>query len=352
MRVLFDVLGSPGLSGGMRMHATQIIQNWAAAYPEDELIVLGPRWVADDLNPLGVRHIFWANEHVVHRAAGQLFISARVARAYRVDALISLSPIVSPFARRVTTVCFQHDWRHLTRPDEFGRAQKIYRKLWALSANTATVTACISEKTARETLAVAPQARTSVIENGRDHAASWHRIERPQDGLRRIVTFGHHNNKRPELIIAALAEAPLSNTDSIELTVLGARGAYQEQLRDLARRLGVEKSVRFPGFVGQSEYERIVQSADVVVMASTDEGFGLPVVEAEALGIAAVVTSDSGMGDMHPHVAVADADPVSIGTTIMRAFDEPRGAHISRSHGWADAARCLRSAVEAHVDGR
>jgi len=347
MRLLFDVLGSPRESGGMRQHATQVVRTWAAEYPGDELIVLGPEWVGDDLDDVNISHVRWANERVIARASGQFVASSLLSRQHRVDALVSLSPIVSPFLRRTPTVCFQHDWRHLKNPQEFGLAQKLYRKFWASSAEWASLTICISDKTAMETRGVAPGSNIVVIENGRDHATSWERIEKPNDGIRRIVTFGHHNNKRPELVIEAL---PHVSASRVELTVLGASGSYREELSALARAAGVESAVRFPGFVSDGEYRGVMQRADVVVMASSDEGFGLPIVEAETLGIPAVVTSDSGMADIHDNVIVASPTPASLGAAVGQALVQQGVVGERGMYRWVDMVHQLRTHISEYVD--
>lgn len=343
MRIVFDALGSTELSGGMRLHSTELINGWLKSWPDDDVIVIGPKWAMAEFSDRADVRV-WPNEDPIRRSFGQLAFSAFVAWRERADALVSLSPIVSPLRRRLTA-CFQHDWRHKLNPHEFPLHQRAYRWLWELSAKNASFNACISGKAQDETIRFTRTAKTVVIENGRDHARDWPVFER-RAGAPEIVTFGHHNNKRPDLVIRALAVLRDQRTDVPMATVLGARGAYAETLRTLSAELGVEDLVSFPGFVEDATYQEVVSTAAVLVMPSSDEGFGLPVAEALYLGIPAIVTSDSGMpeifgGDVVSVAPTADA----LAEAIAGVLDGALGAaDVARSEliTWADTAAQLR----------
>lgn len=346
MKILFDTLGSTEKSGGMRLHATELLRAWSENFPNDEIHVLGGRWVRDDLQAIAARLHVWDNERILGRASGQLLNSAAVAARNSIDALISLSPIVSPLPRRIPVISFQHDWRHKKNPTEFPAAQRIYRSLWQASARWSTATVCISKKTERETLTYAPQAKVKVIENGRDHARSW--VPAPAS-RKSIVTFGHHNNKRPELVIAGFASVSRQLPPALSLTVLGARGRYAEQLRQLADSLGVGNKTILPGFVSDPEYQALLQSAAAVVMASSDEGFGLPIAEAEYFGIPAIITTDSGMDEIFGgYPTVANPTSNSIGEKLIHAIASERDPSTPPTWTWRDAAAELRHLIESN----
>ncbi|MFE1645847.1 glycosyltransferase [Microbacterium sp. P01] len=343
MRVIFDILGSTERSGGMRLHATEIVNSWLNQFPEDDVLVVGGSWAKAEFEQVGARVSVLNNEKFVWRAWGQAVYTAWLRARTKADVLISLSPIVSPLAPSNRAICFQHDWRHIKNPHEFPVAQRAYRRMWKISAARAAVNVCISQKAAQETQSYVPGARTVVIENGWDHARSWPAFDHDSSD-RYIVTFGHHNNKRPELLIDALSGL----TDAgVRLVVLGARGQYRDELSERAERNGVAGRVVLPGFVEDEEYQRLVSGASVVALVSSDEGFGLPVAEAHYLGIPAVVTSDSGMesifGDF-PHVA--EPDPNSLAHALNRALAAPQVAGPPEQ-SWDDTARQLRNLVGA-----
>lgn len=346
MRIVFDVLGSTERSGGMRLHSTEMIKAWTRLWPADEVTIVGPEWASSEFGSRAHVRV-WPNESAVRRSLGQLFGSWRAARKSNADVLISLSPIVSPFYRG-KTVCFQHDWRHKLNPHEFPLVQRLYRRLWEISARHASFNACISRKAVEETSKFIPSAATVLIENGWDHARTWN-VPASMEAGGHLVTFGHHNNKRPELAIEALSQLRDAQGSSTRLVVLGARGEYMKELQTVADDLGVGDAVDFPGFVSDAEYQRIVSTAAAVVMPSTDEGFGLPVAEALFLGIPAIVTDDSGMPEIFGDaVASAAPDAVSLARVINDVLNQPVRARrdIEEMSTWDSAAIKLRAAVQ------
>lgn len=355
MRVLFDILGSTALSGGMRLHSTELLRAWCEQFPSDEVSVVAGAWAKDDFASLPMRVIYWPNESVLGRATGQLLVTPLAGMFGRVDYVVSLSPIVSPLVPSPRAVCFQHDWRHKKNPDEFPVHQRAYRRLWERSAAHALVNVCISEKAATETQKYVEGSKTVVIENGRDHARRWPATS-SQSARRHITTFGHHNNKRPELVIRGLAEAGTGLTD-VALVVLGARGSYAEDLSALAASLGLRDRVSFPGFVEDSDYQMFVSTASAIVLASSDEGFGLPIAEAEFFGIPAVVTSDSGMAEIFGDFAiVAQPSAERIAEALVKAMNSERSARGAGTQpsSWLQTAGRLRAflATQAPADPR
>ncbi|HSC50831.1 MAG TPA: glycosyltransferase family 1 protein [Gaiellaceae bacterium] len=95
------------------------------------------------------------------------------------------------------------------------------------------------------------------------------------------------------------------------------------------------EGVRLLGFVSDEELARLYRGAAAFAYPSRFEGFGMPVVEALASGVPAVVSAhpslDEACGD-----AATRVDPeqtASFADALQRALDEPRGrglAHASR----------------------
>ncbi|PRZ11655.1 glycosyltransferase involved in cell wall biosynthesis [Nesterenkonia sandarakina] len=347
MRIVFDNLGSTEFSGGMRLHSSEFVSAWLELFAEDSVAIVGGAWVAAEFSGRDVDVVRWPNEHVLGRTIGQLIATPVVGAIRRADFVISLSPIVSPMVPRKRAVAFQHDWRHKINPDEFPAHQRAYRKLWEVSAGHASVNACISSKAEGETRRYVPRAETTVVENGRDHARNWV-VPIGSEGatVPTVVTFGHHNNKRPELVIDAFAKAvaDLDDFSQAKLVVLGARGDYAEELRVRIAHAGLSGRVELPGFVSDEEYQKIVSGASAVVMASTDEGFGLPIAEAEFFGIPAVVTENSGMDTVFKDYAiVSKPTPGGLSSAIAQALRDGRQNTERTRHTWHDAAVALRA---------
>lgn len=70
---------------------------------------------------------------------------------------------------------------------------------------------------------------------------------------------------------------------------------YLEALHDIARRIGVEGRVRHIGSLGRPEIARLLDAADVVVVPSRSESFGLVPLEAAASGTPVVASRVGGL---------------------------------------------------------
>jgi len=355
MKLVIDALGAPDASGGMYLYARELISALAAAHPQDSFVVLGGPWSVQAFRALeNVSTVSVDNRSTIRRIVGQFVQAALTYYRGRADCLLSISPIVSPLVPASRRVCVVHDWRHLKNPTEFSTGQRLYRRLWAASAARAGRTIVISRKTDRESAEIVPRARRVVIENGHDHlTAISPATSRPGEN-NAVITYGHHNNKRPELVIDAYAHVAPEVRSAHPLVVLGARGEYASELRTRAESLGVSADVSLPGFISDERYEQLVSSAACIVLASTDEGFGLPVAEAQTLGIPAVVTDDSGVAEIFPRgPLVVGADPTALSDGIARALtmDADPWEGIPR-RSWREAAADVRRTIEELLSSR
>jgi phosphatidylinositol alpha-1,6-mannosyltransferase len=85
--------------------------------------------------------------------------------------------------------------------------------------------------------------------------------------------------------------------------VIAGTGADRGRLEDVARRAGAAKQVVFAGFVSEERLPAYYRLADVFVMPSTGEGFGIVFLEAMACGCPVVAGNRDGSVD-----ALADGD--------------------------------------------
>lgn len=129
-----------------------------------------------------------------------------------------------------------------------------------------------------------------------------------------ILQIGTKPNKNLERVAAALQGI------SCRLSIVGPLGQAQA---DMLRRYGIE----FENHVGLSREELVQQyvKSDMLIFASTYEGFGLPILEAQAVGRPVVTSNLSSM----PEVAGGSAclvDPLnveSIRAGILSVINNP-----------------------------
>lgn len=119
---------------------------------------------------------------------------------------------------------------------------------------------------------------------------------------------GHHET------IAALFAARATTDPEAHLTLVGAPSevVYASALRRFARSLGIADSVEFVHGISDAALAAYYQWADVLVMLSDHEGFGVPLVEAMGRGVPVVAFDSGAIGEVlggsgalleqkHPH---------------------------------------------------
>ncbi len=118
---------------------------------------------------------------------------------------------------------------------------------------------------------------------------------RARKGLtRRYVLFAGNPKPHkgiPTLMRAFVRIAPLF--PDIDLVFVGGTSPQNSPLRELAHASGIEGRVKVLGQISEEELIGCYNCAEILVMPSLYEGFGLPALEAMACG-AAVVVSDAG----------------------------------------------------------
>jgi len=170
--------------------------------------------------------------------------------------------------------------------------------------------AAIHYTTAAERRAAEPlglTAPTIVEPNGIDlsefdplPAKGLFRAKHPEIGDRRIVLFlGRIDPKKGlDLLIPAFARARASNT---VLVLAGPdNSSYKQKMQHLATREGIANCVFFPGMLYGPERVEALVDADLFVMPSYVENFGISVIEALAAGLPAIVSEKVNVADDLP----------------------------------------------------
>ena len=161
---------------------------------------------------------------------------------------------------------------------------------WALRHTSRIV--AISGFVARTVGDLAPYARhkIEVIPNGID-MERFHPVPPVADGpFTFSVVCRLEPVKRVDLAIEAVAR-----TADVRLNIAG-EGSQRDALERLARRRGIEGRVRFLGHLGDPR--PAIAAADAVVNCTREEGLGLAVIEAAAMGRPTVAFAGGGIPEI------------------------------------------------------
>jgi glycosyltransferase involved in cell wall biosynthesis len=144
------------------------------------------------------------------------------------------------------------------------------------------------------------------------------------------------DNKRPWDVIAAAAALGKNTT-----AVIVGSGPEMDRCRNDAATLGVHAV--FPGFINQSALGEVYAAADVCVLSSTSETWGLVVNEALASGTPCVVSDGVGCApDLISPGVTGDIYPVAEVSALTHALAQIRDEK-SRGHDFADDCRRVAS---------
>lgn len=159
----------------------------------------------------------------------------------------------------------------------------------------------------------------------------------------RFVLYVGTIEPRKNLVRLLQAFAALWHSGHIphQLVFVGQRGWKEEPVFQTVETLGLQKAVRFLGYVPHESLIALYNLAEALVFPSLYEGFGLPVVEAMACGTA-VITSRNGSLDEISGEAAEFIEPTSVESiteALHRVLNSPERQAALGAQGLAHAAR-------------
>ena len=161
---------------------------------------------------------------------------------------------------------------------------------------------------------------------------------------RQVVLFlgGLHPIKGLDVLAAAVGSLAESRDDFSVIVAGSGAAKYEAEVRAIYDRNGLSERTVFTGMVLGDEKWRLLRAADVFVLPSRHENFGVAVVEAMASGTPVVISDQVGI---HSEISESGAglvttlDPTDVAAAIGRLLDDPDAAKRMGKAGEALAAR-------------
>ena len=228
---------------------------------------------------------------------------------------VFIGPLLSPCPVVVTI----HDLSFIHFSNLFRPANRLYLTvLTRLSARRARRLIAVSAHTAAESarLLGVPPERIDVVHHGVD--PSFHPLPadevttfRRRQGLpARFVLFVGTLEPRKNLVRLVEAFARIRD-GRVVLVLAGGRGWLYDELFARVEALGLSDEVIFPGYVMNEELTLWYNAATVLAYPSVYEGFGLPVLEAQACGTPVLTSNLSSLPEATGDAAVM-VDPYDV----------------------------------------
>ncbi len=204
-----------------------------------------------------------------------------------------------------------------------------------------------------------PGEKVEVVYNGVERNGGWSLGSTGIDRNEKIVLFlGRITmQKGPEYFLRA-AQRVLEVMDNVKFVMAGS-GDMMDRTISLASELGIGHKVLFTGFLRGEEVRQIYKMADLYVMPSVSEPFGIAPLEALDHDVPVIISKQSGVSEVLTHALKVDFwDVNEIANKIVAVLKYPPLQLTLRDHGnfevrklrWQDSARkCLRIYEETLV---
>jgi glycogen(starch) synthase len=173
------------------------------------------------------------------------------------------------------------------------------------------------------------------------------RFAQPQEQL--VLLVGRLVYEKGFQVALEAMPRVIEELDDVRFLVAGS-GTHEQQLRAQAAALGLDEHGSFLGWIGDDVLHTLYRIADLVVVPSIYEPFGLVALEAMASGCPCLVADTGGLREVVPHEEVGlrfrSRDPQSLADFAIRVLsDEQLGSRLVaeayghvRSFDWADVA--------------
>ena len=156
--------------------------------------------------------------------------------------------------------------------------------------------------------------------------------------------------KGPEYFLAA-AKKVLSVMDNVKFIMAGT-GDLTRRTIEMAAEMGIGHKVLFPGFLRGPDVEKVFRMADLYVMPSVSEPFGIAPLEAMSNDVPVIISKQSGVKEILTHVLSVDFWDISeMANKIVAVLRHPPLQSTLRQHGnfevrklsWVDSAQqCIK----------
>jgi glycosyltransferase involved in cell wall biosynthesis len=244
-----------------------------------------------------------------------------------------MAPELAPHAGRLRLVSLlHHPLGHESGLDEAAAHALIAAERAALAhVRHVVTTSAATARAVRETFGLA-EAAVGVVEPGLEVAAGAGAKD-PGDGtgpLRLLSVGSLIPRKDHATLLAAVARLAPRN---IHLDIAGSADldpAHAKDLRALVSRLALDDHVSLHGALPREALDALYRAADLFVLTTRYEGYGMAFVEAMAHGLPVVATGAGAVSDTVPETAgvvLPAGDVEAVADALARLADTPQDRH-------------------------
>ena len=206
-------------------------------------------------------------------------------------------------------------------------------------------------------------AKVEVVYNAIEFAAGGNGFDAEKFSIHtdeKIVLFLGRitQQKGPEYFLQA-AKRVLEVMQNVKFVMAGSGDMIRRTI-EMANAMGIGDKVLFTGFLRGSDVEKVFKMADLYVMPSVSEPFGIAPLEAMSHDVPVIISKQSGVSEVLNHALKVDFWDVSeMANKIVAVLRHPPLASTLRQHGsfevsrlsWTDAAKSCLNVYQQALNG-
>jgi glycosyltransferase involved in cell wall biosynthesis len=263
-----------------------------------------------------------------------------------------------PYFYKGELIVTVHDVYHLDDPlNTLSKAEKAYAKLFfkriRKKAEKVITISNFSKDRLLETAKI--QKNVEVIYNGVSDA--WRRFEtKDEKDFKYFIYVGNVKpHKNLQVLLAAFTELAL---DDYKLVIVGKKEGFINGDQDITSKMDNENII-FTGRISDEELMAYVKSAEALIFPSLYEGFGLPPIEAMAMGCPTIVSTAASIpevsGDASLYFDPLDKEGLKeqmlklINNKDLKEELKQKGLAHAENFKWKDTAKSTIKIIEEVV---
>ena len=252
----------------------------------------------------------------------------------QINAGLLFCPFTAPTFRdpAVPTVCTVYDIQFAAYPQFFEPEDYAFRKSLFLDAcRNATLLVAISDDSRKRAMAYGaltpnriktiPLSMARRMSPPTDTGQAAFLEELALSSRRYLLypaNFWRHKNH--EMLLTAFGIACEQGLPSdVKLVLTGSPGSRKDYVQNAAKSFGLSRRVVFPGYLDDTKFALLLYHAGGLIFPSLYEGFGLPIVEAMAIGVPVACSDVTSLPEAAGHAALYfdPRKPVEIARAII-----------------------------------
>lgn len=185
-----------------------------------------------------------------------------------------------------------------------------------------------------------------------------------------FVEVAHPSTQRGNYVLAVGGEAPSKNLRALivafaaflarnkrmktlpQLRIVGVKSTHHAHFERIAEKAGISAYVKFESFLREDELKDLYRNADIFVMPSLFEGFGIPLLEAMASGTPVVCSNTTSLPEIVGEAAwlFNPRDTQDMAEKIYSAWNDLKGRSERAVKGLQRAERYRNKTIASSIE--